>query len=471
MEFSIRFIAAVSLTGLLVTVMSACSWGAVNSSDALESLNTGFTGKQTVKVSVFTEDRFLKEAVAEFEQAHPDIDIQVQETVATDTSNKRTRMVNGLNGADDGIAQEDIDKYVKTVGTALMAGNASDLIALNYLAVDRYLNKGMFADWSELAGQDENFRSEEYYERILTGMSDDRGWYAIPISFSINVMLGNKEAFDKLEDVDDNTWDWNRFMEVCRQLASQDSADGKGMQVLGGMKPEDLLGYVVESVYEKLVTKDGSRLVFDEETFGSYMEQVKQLYDSGAASADSIGITNQILLPMSMAEPMELATLPSALGAGGEVLYPPGTGEDKGYPFASSLAFALNDRSEVKQAAWEFIKFLLDEKMQSSPSLSGFPVHQAAVKARLEQFAKLQKEGGATMMIQGKDGAARSLTITDEQIESVLQLLPSVGSYELSDRQVIGMIKADSAAYFSGNKSAESVANAVAGKINTYLNE
>lgn len=60
------------------------------------------------------------------------------------------------------------------------------------------------------------------------------------------------------------------------------------------MKPEELLGYLTETIYEKLVLKEGTSRTFDEEAFRVYMEQIKELYDSGAASKDHLGIMNQV---------------------------------------------------------------------------------------------------------------------------------------------------------------------------------
>jgi len=203
------------------------------------------------------------------------------------------------------------------------------------------------------------------------------------------------------------------------------------------------------------------------------LEQVKQLYDSGAAGSNNLGRQQQVFSPLSLKSPMELATLPNAIGNGeGEVLQPPGTGQDEGFPFTSDLAFALNDRSKVKTAAWEFVKFLLSEPIQADPGMTGFPVHQAATKKKLEEFAEKLQSGDAKMMIQNKGGGpAQAVTISDEQIEAVLALLPSVGKYERTDDKVIEMIKEEAAPFFSGGKTADAVAKAVRSRVNTYLNE
>jgi multiple sugar transport system substrate-binding protein len=478
--------AAASSALLLTTVLAACQSGGNGgnapsdaSSGAPSSAAASPTGqasadsgdKTTVTVSVFTEDRFLKSAVEQFEQSHPNIDVQIQETVPTDMSEgKQLSVKNGPDG-EDGPSQTDKDKYINAVGTALMSGNAADLISVSYLPIERYLDKGMFADWSQLAGQDADFHTSDYYERVLKGMSSDQLWYAIPIRYNVNAVLGNKAIIDQAGGVDDQTWDWQQFVDICRKIAQTKGADGNALMALAGMKPEDLLGYWVETSYDKLVSKQGKTSKFDEEAFRQYLEQVKQLFDSGAASVEAIGRVNTAFSSLNLMMPMELATLPSTLEDGeGEVLAPPGSGQD-GYLYTSDLAFALNDRSKVKPAAWEFVKFLLSEQIQATPQLMGFPVQQAAARQSLEDFAKNLQSGGAKMMIKSKDGPAKSISVTDEQVEAALALLPKVGKYKNTDDKVVDMIKEEAASFFSGGKSADAVAKAVASRVGTYLNE
>ncbi|QHW34015.1 carbohydrate ABC transporter substrate-binding protein [Paenibacillus rhizovicinus] len=479
---SVRWQSAAASALLLGSLLTACSSGDNNTNTATDTANTAnpsdtsnsaqqdADAKQTVTVSVFTEDRFLEDAVSRFEQSHPNIDIEVQETVPTDTSGKQ--MIRRAGPGDDGPPAGDVDKYVNAVGAALMSGKGSDLISVGYLPVDRYLDKGMFADWSELAGKDKSFNSADYYEKVLKGMTGSTGWYAIPVGYTLEVLMGNKSAIQDAGGVDDKTWNWEQFIALCEKISKQASANGESPLVLGGQKPEDLMGFLTETVYGKLVSKDGNQSSFDEEAFRVYLEQVKKLYDSGAVSADDLGRMQQVFSKMSMSQPMELASLPSAQENGeAVVLNPPGTGEDEGLPFTSDLAFALNARSKVKPAAWEFVKFLLSKEIQAAPSMMAFPVNQAAAKEKLEQFVEMQKSGKVKMMIKDKNGPERSLTITPEQIDSVLQLLPTVGKYQRKDDKVIGMIKEEAAAYFAGSKSSEAVAKAAANRIDTYLNE
>src|SRR5690606_23623473 len=148
-------------------------------------------GKTAVTMSVLTKDRFLAEAEQKFEAANPDIDIQIEEIVPADTSGGDKMMIRKGPGMDDGPKKEDVEKYASSVNTAIMSGNAADIISVEYLPVDKYAEKELLANWDEIASQDASFNKSEYYENVFAAVSKDGGWYGIPTSFSLNTMLGD----------------------------------------------------------------------------------------------------------------------------------------------------------------------------------------------------------------------------------------------------------------------------------------
>lgn len=460
---------------LLCAALTACAGGnggnegaQAASGDAPKTAD----GKTAVTMTVMTKDRFLTEAEQKFEAAHPDIDVQIEEIVPADTSSGDKIMVKtGPGGAAGGPKPEDVDKYVNSVNTAIMSGNASDIIAVENLPVDKYVDKGLLADWNELAAGDSGFNKSDYYENIFNGVSNGNGWYGIPTSVSLDAMLGDASLLQR-NGMDDRTWTWDQFV----GLLEKTKEDGK--YGIANMEPAQLLQLLAESVYGELVTKDGSSASFDAAAFRTYMENVKKLYDEGIATSEQMGMDSSSFSRTNMANP-----LTAALKVGGEsrdLLRPPGTGEDEGIPFKSNQVLALNAKSKAKDAAWAFVKYLLSDEMQSSLSLSNFPVHRAAVKNKLvETQQMLQNQGsgdsggGKKMRIQlkGPDGQAITPELTDEDIQRVVDLMPSVGKYSNKDPKVMSMITEESAAYFSGSKSSDAVAKSLANRINTYLNE
>ncbi|WP_028612830.1 ABC transporter substrate-binding protein [Paenibacillus harenae] len=461
---------------LLCAAMTACSGGKANNetSGTPESSNSApetTDGKTAVTMSVLTKDRFLTEAEQKFEAANPDIDIQIEELVPADTSGG-DKMVMRKGGEDTGPKQEDVEKYANNVNTAIMSGNATDIISVEYLPVDKYAEKGLLSDWNEAAGEDAGFNKSDYYENVFAGVSRGEGWYGIPTSFSLDAMLGDIALLEQ-NGLDDKTWTWDQFVD----LIGKTSGDGKfGISM---MAPEALLRYLTESVYGQLVKKDGDSATFDADAFQSYMEKIRQMYDNGLATADRMGPANTSFSYSSMPSPMEAAIKPQAVGGEPlDMIRPPGTGQDEGYPFKSGQVLGLNAKSEVKEAAWSFVKYLLSEEMQSSRSLMSFPVNKTALSNKLIETRNML-EGTSTggdgkknsIMIRGADGETVTPKLSDEDIEKIKNLMPNIGKYSNQDPKVLSMIAEESAAYFSGSKSADAVAGSLANRINTYLNE
>lgn len=458
---------------MLCAALAACSGGndakETNGSSAPDG-NAAKTedGKTVVSMSVLTSDRFLMEAEQKFEQLHPDIDVQINELVPADTSGGDKVMMR--RGAETGPNPEDVDKYVSSVNAALMSGNASDIISVEYLPIDKYVGKGLLADWNELAGKDSSFNKSDYYENVMNGISGGEGWYGVPTSFSLDVMLGDGSLLEQ-NSLTDSTWTWDQFVD----LLTKTKADGKyGMSMI---KPEALLKYVTESVYGQLVKKDGNNVSFDEQAFRAYMEKVKKLYDDGLVTSEMMGPDNTAFSLLSVDSPMNALLMPQMEGKSKAMLTPPASGSEEGMPFKSSQVLGLNAKSDVKDAAWTFVSYLLTEEMQSSRAMMNFPVHKTALASGLASTKEMIEGGGSgeggkrSIKLMGKDGQEMTPTISEEDIALVTALIPKAGKYANMDSKVLSMINEESAAYFTGGKSADAVAKSLSNRINTYLNE
>ncbi|QYR23474.1 extracellular solute-binding protein [Paenibacillus sp. sptzw28] len=463
---------------LLCAALTACSGGKNNNAPEgtptpTDSKPETSNGKTVVTMSVLTKDRFLAEAEQKFEAANPNIDVQVNELVPADTSSGDKvimRQGSGENsGEDSGTKTEELEKYANSVNTALMSGNASDIISVENLPVGKYADKELLMDWNELAGKDSSFNKSDYYENIFDGVSKGSGLYGIPTSFSLDVMLGD-DSLLKQNSLDHKTWTWDQFVD----LLIKTKTDGK--YGIASVTPAKMLGFLVQSVYGELVKKDGDSTVFDADAFRAYMENVKKLYDSGVATEENMAPNNTSFNKISMSNPMDLVLMPKLGGKSQAMLRPPGTGKDEGIPFKSNLVLGLNAKSKVKDAAWSFVKFLLSEEMQSARSMMNFAVNKAALKNKLVETQQMLDGTGTEgrkpqISIKNPDGVVTHPTLSDEDIDKVLDLVPSVGKYSNQDPKVISMIIQESAAYFSGSKSADAVAKSIANRINTYLNE
>ena len=78
---------------------------------------------------------------------------------------------------DNGVTASDA---LKNLSTEIMAGNGPDILMLDGLPVDSYVEKGMLEDLSDVAAQ-----AEDLFENLMAGMEEDGKLYGIPLRFSI----------------------------------------------------------------------------------------------------------------------------------------------------------------------------------------------------------------------------------------------------------------------------------------------
>ncbi|TXK84841.1 extracellular solute-binding protein [Paenibacillus sp. N3.4] len=116
------------------------------------------SGTKTVTFSVMTSDRFLELAKQKFEEKHPDIKIEIKESIAAPQmqQNAQTQQkgVMLMTGKPD---PKNVEKYVSSVNTELMSGKASDIIVMDNLPFKKYADKKLLENIGDLMSKDASF--------------------------------------------------------------------------------------------------------------------------------------------------------------------------------------------------------------------------------------------------------------------------------------------------------------------------
>lgn len=130
-----------------------------------------------LKIYTLLMDPYIEQAAVMFQNEHPEIRIEIQE---------------GMTGK-DGVT---ITDAVKNLNTEIMAGEGPDVMLLDGLSEEDYIEKGMLEDISgivESAGILENIR-DVYTE-------EDGAVYRMPLRFRIPVIAGKAEDVDMVDDL------------------------------------------------------------------------------------------------------------------------------------------------------------------------------------------------------------------------------------------------------------------------------
>ncbi|RED75090.1 ABC transporter substrate-binding protein [Cohnella phaseoli] len=445
------------LSGMLAASLAACSSG--NSTGA-EKVDKSENGKKVITISVLKADGFLKAAEQAYEQAHADIDVQIKEYAAVPES--------GNGGMSLAMDPADVEKYVNTVGTEVLSGKGADIISLSELPYDKYVKKEALVDLSELMAKDDSFDNNSYYGNIMDALKKDDGLYVIPLEFSLSMMIGDQTAIQKAGkvDIDDSNWTWAEFTEIASQLVKDDDGDGKpDKYAITSFDPQSFLVNLLKDQYSKYVDSANRKSDFDSKAFRGLLEQVKSMYDAGIISAENATWGEQFFSPWMANSPEDLVLYSkAAYGEGGKVYRKPG--KSKGIAFTARNLLGINANSKMQQEAWNFMRFLLSEEMQTSPEFKGFPMNKGVAEKALDLVQENIKEA-KTQLINGYVPDP----LSDEQLQDLKELVGKADTFAQMDSKVVMIVIEEATSYFAGQKSAEEIGKLIQNRVTTYLNE
>ncbi|MDF2723004.1 MAG: extracellular solute-binding protein family 1 [Paenibacillus sp.] len=459
---------------LLGTTLTACEGGGTSGSSAGEAQPAGASaspaeqsGKTTVSVSVVKKDAFLQEAERMFEEANPNIDIDIRAYVTTPVS-EGGKNVNIKRAGPETNNEADLEKYRTGVNAELMSGKGSDLIALETLPYAKYADKKLLANLNDLMKKSGSFRASDYYAGIFDAVKVNGKTFALPVNFKVNMTMGNTPLLnEKGIKIDDSRWTWKDMLDIGLQ-AVQSGASAS--TVWTGMPKVDLIAKMVQSQYNKYVS--GKKASFDSKEFTELLEQVRTMYDSGKIleQADMSSGGKDVFKSVDMNTPMEMLFMPQTMYDGkGTVYSTPSSGNGGGIAFSTDLMLGINEKSKNKEAALKFLEFLLSDAVQSKPMMQGFSVQKASLESQLRQTIEQLKSGRLKMM--GPNGAAPSTDISEEQLNSIVKLMEKANNYAAGDPNVMKIVKEETQAFFNKAKSAKDTASMIQNRVATYLNE
>jgi multiple sugar transport system substrate-binding protein len=467
---------ACSLVSMLSLTACSSNTTTTTSTDA-GSTTTPASGNKTVTLSVMTSDRFLELAKQKYEAAHPDTKINIKEYAAAPQT---------ATGQGQGQGQQmmimqkpdpkNTEKYASSVGAELMSGKASDIIVTSGLPYQKYADKKLLENMSDLMSKDASFKKNNYYEGIFDAMKYNGSLYTVPIKVGLNMWIGNQAVLSD-QQIDDSKWTWADFMKKASALVTDKNNDGKpDTYPLGKIEPAELMTSMLNSSFTKFADVGGKKAKFDSPDFINMLKLAKSMYDDKLILADNSDPNNVVFQPKgNVLMYMDMYTMPKMNFEGKGGYYNlPSESEAKGTQFTSSLPLAINSKSANKKEAWEFVKYLLSDEMQSARELSGIAVNKNGAKAQIDILKTLGTGGegaGKSMklMINGKAMAVQPAT--EQDVAAMEKVLSNISVYGESDLKITNIVTEETAPFFQGQKSAEEVAKVIQNKVSTYLQE
>jgi len=406
----------------------------------------------------FSND-YYKLAKQQYEAKHPNITIELQSL-----------------DSDDANLQQNLEKYIKTTNTAMLSGKGPDLIDLDQLPSGDYITKGLLTDMSKIVDKDPEFKKEDYFNNVLDGIKANGGIYGMPLYFFVYGLMGNQTFIEKSGvTFDDTKWTWADFSETAKQLTKNENKQYY-RSALGGIPPEHMLSKFVNDQYGSYVDQVNGKAKFDTSNFIQMMKQVKSLYDNKIIDSTEFSLIFnlvQINSPEYYIRDLRQSEFGGKFAYKSKLyLSPNPEGGKPGATFRTYKTVGINNKSSVKPEAWDFVKFMVSEEMQSQSKSTGFSINKASYKKRSMELLKTGKVESDQPVGPMK---GQVFEITQKDIDDLEKFVNGaiypVHPPQVSPNKIDKIVQEESKAYFSGQKTPEAVAKLIQNRVTTVLNE
>ncbi len=208
--------------------------------------------EQVVKLYSLQENANIRQAISRYQVQHPDVFVSYEVGM----------------GSGDSVTRED---SIKKLNTQIMAGEGPDLLVMDDLPFDSYVEKGMLADLTDYLAQ---YSAEEpLFDNVIEALKKDGKAYVVPATIGIPQIAAAAEGMENVKDLSD-------LADVMEQLRQEHP--GESIMGIGGAAA--LLKRLAATSAPKWIAADGS---IDREVLQEYLEQCKRIYDIQMDSLDS----------------------------------------------------------------------------------------------------------------------------------------------------------------------------------------
>jgi len=477
------------IIGLLLIMICAIGLSACGRGNGeLSQANGGnkAQGQKVITVSVPSSNRVLEMAVNEFQKDHPEYRVDIQAYPNEDNT---------------GSAYE---TYVKNLNTQILSGKGPDIISVAGLPYDKYISKKILANLSDMIAGDKSFDMSKYYTNIFDAVKTNGSMYVMPTSFRFNVLMANQAILDENSiDIDDSNWTWNDFKSIAEKVTMKDGAGTGNRAALPGVSSMDMLNLFTGGSYRNYIDTDNKNASFTDQGFIDLLNTVKAFGDEKLVNSnvqtdmvsvlDAAGRGSIVFYPCKIDDYFMYWFMKSAFNDHLSLYNIPSAGDSGSGTFTTNSLYAINRNSKHTEIAWEFLKVLLSDEIQSQALqqegdqgktgasggkdkefVGGFPINRTAQQQKAKLVIDTSK--GMKRKIKLKlDGPGEiSLSpaaMTQEDIDYIDKFISGLNTYANADPNIDNIIQDEAKAFFNGDKSAEETAELIQRRANTYLGE
>ena len=427
------------------------------------SPDTPTVPEKEVRVYSLKENEEIRQAIVMYQNAHPDTQISYETGLSDD---------GGVTAAD----------ALRTLNTDIMAGSGPDILVLDGMPVNSYIEKGILADISGI--RDAVQETADPFEAMVSAWEKDGAVYAMPIRFKMPLLVGDSEMVGQAGDL-------TRLADL---IASDTESAGSGViypfnallsdvylyHVCAGawrnedgtINEEKLLEYMVQT--KKI--RDSQMLLIDEQIIGISEELAAE---QGSRMPDNLGVDGLDFLEgfkLSFGEAYsihEVNWISSVNRMTGNITFAPLSGQ-RSNVFVPYGILGVSSMAADPESARSFVEFLFTDEAQTQSLGGGFPVSRNAFSAMLHE-----KEPGALGDLStgtedpetGERIIVDEYWMTQEEMDQLEKAVENLDTAADTDTVLMDAVLSQSGKCLNGECSPEEAVSAVMQTMNLYLAE
>ncbi|MBO6242882.1 MAG: hypothetical protein J6O61_18950 [Butyrivibrio sp.] len=371
-------------------------------------------------------------------------------------------------------SEDNWDEGTNRFNLDVVSGNVPDIMAFNTESpVDSFINKGLFLDLNAFIKNDPDISGTEFIDNVIDAFKTGDKMYLMIPSFSIATVAMKKSRTGGKETLTIN--DVENLIE--------ESGAGYNL-ACGPQNRQELMNYGIAYSGNKFIDWENKKCNFTDENFIKLLEFTKNFpeeYDESIwdKNLDEIYRTNEGVLYFTGIYGFDQYKR-IKYGTFGEDVAFVGFPNERGENYSTilpSVSLAVSARSKYTDGIWQFLRtFYLDEYQNNIEF--NFPVTKSA-------FEKKAKESMETKYYTDENGdkqeeieyywigdqEVKLPNLTKEDVQFVENFVYSLSEPMTYNANVNNIIMEEASAFFSGQKSAEEVANIIQSRLSIYVNE
>lgn len=400
--------------------------------------------KGEISVNVYESSEWLNTAIAMFEMKYPNMKVNLHAFYENSGEVDPT----GMTSRPAGQTRED---YIAQLNTQLLSGKGDDVIITSVgFPLGRYVSMGIFEDLSAYLEAAEEINEEAYYMNIFDAYRTESGaLYEMPVSVCAIPVFTFPTGFIENTGIDPTrsgeALTWREVLDFAKEMYDASTLPDTSMPSAYNIVGAQFNGLGASFVdYEnQTVTVDGEKIV---ELLGIF-EEMEQYRTGGAVNPYHISY-----------QPDSEIALSVALGQCKAAQWKQDSGKVCLSPYYV-YDFGITSQSKNKELAWEFLRFLVSEEVQTLPSCPSAGVCKAGLRVRIEGYADTLTE----------------IDVTPELKEKMVQAADSwvsqITGYYPEDTDVLQIADGVFREYMDGALTAEQVAEELTKKLRQFISQ